>query len=361
MLKNRCTTAPRQVNHPFIWTIYLNRINYHQMLKEDTAAKLTEKDGTIIHRAIEAAGAITEMIERALLGQSRAVELATCAFLAGGHLLIEDVPGVGKTTLARALARASGGRFSRIQFTSDLLPADITGVSIWDAKNAEFSFKSGPIFGNVVLADEINRSTPKTQSALLEAMGEGRVSIDGTPHPLPRPFMVIATQNEQEHHGTYPLPESQLDRFLIRISMGYPDPEAEKAIISRQTLADPVDSLDAVIRPEFAASIADSVDRVHMDDTVLNYLLAIVTQTRNNHLLALGVGPRAGMALHRATRALALLRGRDYCLVDDVKDLAVPTLAHRVIPTGASWDGSSGRQVAINAISEITATVEIPL
>ncbi len=314
-----------------------------------------------ISKVANVANQIIEMIERALLGQRRAVELATCAFLAGGHILIEDVPGVGKTTLARALARASGGEFRRIQFTSDILPADITGVSVWDSKTSEFKFKPGPIFGNVVLADEINRSTPKTQSALLEAMSEGSVSVDGSPKNLPVPFTVVATQNAQEHHGAYPLPESQLDRFLIRISMGYPNQASEKKIVSRPSLIDPVEAVQPVVSPELAADLASAVDQIHMDDTVLDYLMELVMRTRQTDLLELGVGPRGGMALHRAARAHALLMGRDFCLADDVKDLALPILAHRVIPAETSWDGTGSRQNAVNSLQEILARVEIPV
>jgi MoxR-like ATPase len=305
---------------------------------------------------------IVDMIERALWGQRRAVELSTCAFLAGGHLLIEDVPGVGKTTLARALAKVCGGEFRRIQFTSDLLPTDITGVSVWNSNTSEFQFKQGPIFGNVVLADEINRSTPKTQSALLEAMSEGSVTMDGDRLDLPVPFTVIATQNKQEHHGTYPLPESQLDRFLMCISIGYPDLDSERQVVSRCSMEDPVDGLEPVISPNVAGDIEKAVDEIHMDKAVLDYIMDIVLRTRKSDLLELGVGPRGGMALHRAARARALLMGRDFCLPDDVKELAKPTLAHRVIPSGTLWDETGGtRQVARRAIQEILDQIEIPI
>jgi MoxR-like ATPase len=308
-----------------------------------------------------APGKIVERIERALLGRREAVELAVIAFVAGGHLLIEDVPGVGKTTLARALARATGGVFRRIQFTSDLLPADITGVSVWRPGEQVFRFEPGPIFGNLVLADEINRAPPKTQSALLEAMSEGQISVDGGPRPLPRPFTVVATQNAMEHHGTYPLPESQLDRFLLGISMGYPDPEAERRVVARPTTADPVDAVEPLLEAGSAAGLFAAVDRVRVDDGVLDYLMDLVQNTRRSELLALGVGPRGGMALHRAARARALLEGRDYVLVDDVQRLAVPALAHRVVPAGAAGEGPSARRVAARAIREILGRQEIPL
>ncbi|HUT79286.1 MAG TPA: AAA family ATPase, partial [Polyangia bacterium] len=257
--------------------------------------------------------------------------------------------------------RAIGGTFRRIQFTSDLLPADITGVSVWRPAEKAFAFEPGPIFGNLVLADEINRAPPKTQSALLEATSEGQVSVDGRARPLPRPFMVIATQNSMEHHGTYPLPESQLDRFLMSISMGYPDPDAERLVVARPSLADPVDSIEPVLDPASAAAMFAAVDRVRFDDAVLDYLMDLVQRTRRSELLALGVGPRGGMALHRAARALSLLEGRDFALVDDVRRLAVPVLAHRVVPAASGADGTGDRRIAARAIREIVGRLEIPL
>ena len=303
---------------------------------------------------------IISAVEKVVLGQPDAVEAACCCFFSGGHLLIEDVPGTGKTTLARAMAKALGGEFRRIQFTSDLLPADITGVSIWDEKSQAFRFKKGPVFGNIVLADEINRAAPKTQSALLEAMSEKSVSVDGAPMSLPAPFMVIATENGLEHHGTYPLPESQLDRFAMRISMGYPPIEAERRIVSRKTADDPVAAVETVLRPEDAAEIAAAVDEVHVDSSVLDYLLGVVGRTRRNELSALGVGPRGGIALHRAARAMALIQGRDFCLVDDVKRLAVPVLAHRVVPAAEAYGLAGAKQAGARIIRDILAQTEIP-
>jgi MoxR-like ATPase len=310
--------------------------------------------------AAAAARRIAPAIELALLGQRRAIELAVCSFVAGGHLLIEDVPGVGKTTLARALARASGGEFRRIQFTSDMLPADITGVAVWNPAAGEFQYKPGPVFGNVVLADEINRAPAKTQSALLEAMSERQVSVDGAPRPLPEPFMVIATENADERYGTYPLPESQLDRFMMRISLGYPDAAVERRVVARPTLGDPVAAIRPVASPQTVQGVAAAVDAVRVDAAVLDYLMEIVVRTRGSRLLALGASPRGGMALHRAARARALLEGRGYCLADDVKALAEPVLCHRVLPA-AGGTGREARAAAALAIREIVDAVEIPL
>ncbi len=303
---------------------------------------------------------IISAVEKALLGQSAAVEAACCSFFAGGHLLIEDAPGTGKTTLARALAKAVGGAFRRVQFTSDLLPSDITGVSVWDADVKSFKFQRGPVFCNILLADEINRATPKTQSALLEAMSERSISADGAPTLLPSPFMVIATENEQEHHGTYPLPESQLDRFLMRLSMGYPDFEAERKIISRKSIADPVEQVTAVLDEGDIDLIVEAVDEIHVDSSIVDYILTLIKRTRTSDLLSLGAGPRGGMALHRAARAMALIRGRDYCLVDDVKSLAVQVLAHRIIPAGDVYGISRTADSAERIIRDILNEVEIP-
>jgi MoxR-like ATPase len=303
---------------------------------------------------------IISAVEKVLLGQRNAVEAACCCFFAGGHLLIEDAPGTGKTTLARALAKAAGGVFQRVQCTSDLLPADITGVSIWDADSKTFKFQRGPVFCNILLADEINRATPKTQSALLEAMSEKSISVDGAPMLLPSPFMVIATENEQEHHGTYPLPESQLDRFLMRLSMGYPDLDAERKIISRKSVSDPVEQVEPVLKEGDAGRIVDAVDEIHVDKSIVDYILTIVKRTRSSDLLALGAGPRGGMALHRAARALALIRGRDYCLADDVKALAEPVLAHRIIPASDVFGVSRTADSASRIVRDILNEVEIP-
>jgi len=294
---------------------------------------------------------LEENLRRALVGKPDVVRLAVIGLLARGHLLIEDVPGVGKTTLAAALARSIGSGFQRIQFTSDMLPSDVLGVSVWEPQRGDFVFKPGPLFTNVVLADEINRTTPKTQSALLEAMNEAQVSLDHTTYPLPRPFMVLATQNPREYEGTYPLPESQLDRFLLRIRIGYPDSPDEKTILrsaatpSLPALAPVVDAADVLV-------LQDTADRVRADESVLDYLLALVTATRTTPLLSLGVSPRGSLALLRAARAQALADGRDYLIPDDVKSLAVPALAHRVLTRAPVSDlaASGDAEVVVRAI-----------
>jgi len=269
-------------------------------------------------------------ISQALVGKPEVVRLAVVGLLARGHLLIEDVPGVGKTTLAQALARSLGCSFQRIQFTSDLLPSDILGVSIYDPKSGEFVFKPGPLFANVVLADEINRTTPKTQSGLLEAMNEFQVSLDHHTYPLPQPFMVLATQNPMEYQGTHPLPESQLDRFLLRIRVGYPELADEKAILRWRGLG-ALEELEPVLSPGDVATLQASAQQVRIDDSILDYVMALVEATRHSPLLALGVSPRGAQALVRAAQALALADARDYVIPDDIKALAVPALAHRVL------------------------------
>jgi MoxR-like ATPase len=296
----------------------------------------------------------------AIRGKAEVLRLALACLLARGHLLIEDVPGVGKTTLAQAMARSVHSNFHRLQFTSDMLPSDVVGVTIYNAHTQEFEFKPGPIFTNFLLADEINRATPKTQSALLEAMNELQVSIDGRSWPLAQPFMVIATQNPVEHHGTYPLPESQLDRFLMRIRIGYPDQAAEREIV-RQNLATKPDHVSPVITGEELIGLQDLVAQVAMDDALVDYILAIVERTRSHESLAMGVSPRGAQALYRATQALAAVESRDYATPDDVKRLVVPVFAHRVVVNARVAIAQRSAEVAEKILSEILTLVDVPL
>jgi MoxR-like ATPase len=293
-------------------------------------------------------------------GKRETIRLSLVCLLARGHLLIEDVPGVGKTTLAQALARAAASKFHRIQFTADMLPSDVVGVTIYNRQAEAFEFKPGPIFSNFLLADEINRTTPKTQSALLEAMNENQVTVDGHSHALPRPFMVIATQNPVEHHGTYPLPESQLDRFLLRLRMGYPDLGSEREIVRAASLLAPAEA-PATLNAAEILQLQEAAARVAVEDAVVDYLLAIVEQTRRHPSLALGVSPRGSQALYRAAQAMALLEGRDYALPGDVKRLAVPVFAHRLVVdthnTLAPRRGDAGERI----MEEILSQVEVPL
>ncbi len=270
-------------------------------------------------------------IEKVIIGKREVVEGALIATLARGHLLIEDVPGTGKTMLARALSRAIEGSFRRIQFTPDLLPSDITGTAIYNQKESEFEFRPGPIFANIVLADEINRATPKTQSSLLEAMEEFQVTADGITRPLPSPFFVIATQNSVEYHGTFPLPESQLDRFVMRLSMGYPSPVDEVAILTRQAHGHPIDRVGPVVGTGDILALRALVQEVHVADAIQEYIVDLVGATRTDRQLALGASPRASLDLLHSSQAMAVLRGREYVQPDDVKRLAPSVLAHRVI------------------------------
>ena len=278
--------------------------------------------------------ALSSNVGKVLEGKDDAVRQALVCLLAGGHLLIEDVPGVGKTSLAKALARSvEGGTWRRIQFTPDLLPSDVTGVAVWDQGRSEFRFRPGGVFANVVLADEINRASPKTQSALLEAMEEHHVSVDGVTHPLPRPFMVIATQNPIELHGTFPLPEAQLDRFLMRITLGYPDRAAEHAILESHGGHDLVDALEAVAHADRVLDARSQVERVHVAPSVREYLVDLAAATRSHPDLELGLSPRGTLGLQQAARALAAATGRDYVVPDDVKHLAPAVVPHRLVLT----------------------------
>ena len=305
---------------------------------------------------------LVEEVETVFHGKREVVRLALAALLAGGHVLFEDVPGVGKTTLSHALAKALGLGFRRIQFTSDLLPSDVLGVSVYDPRTTEFEVRPGPIFTNVVLADEINRAPPRTQSGLLEAMQEGRVTIDDRTFDLPRPFLVMATQNPLEHHGTYPLPESQLDRFLMRITVGYPSPEAERRILSEASSVEPViQRLRTVLSPDQVLQLQARIEEVGVPEPILDDLMEIVQRTRTSPRLRMGVSPRGAIALHRAARAHALTHGRTYLIPSDLRDLVVPCLAHRVMPVGGSAGTPDGHEEAARVLGSIMDEVEVPV
>ena len=304
---------------------------------------------------------LRQAIETVVRGKPEAIKLSLVCLLAEGHLLIEDVPGVGKTTLAHTLARVLNCSFRRIQFTSDLLPSDILGVSIFNQANQSFDFRRGPIFHNIILADELNRTTPKTQSALLEAMSEGNVSVDNSTHPLPRPFMVVATQNPIEHHGTYPLPESQLDRFLLRIRMGYPENGAEKDILRRQNRSQNPDRLQPIMQAEEILEAQSLIDTVRVDDSLLDYIMTIVEATRQSEFLHVGASPRGSLALHRAAKALAFYEGRNYCIPDDIKRLVLPVMAHRVIVSSKYVSPYKRSEEAEDILTEILENIDVPL
>ena len=300
-------------------------------------------------------------IRRVVRGKDEAIELALISLLARGHLLIEDVPGVGKTTLAQALAHSFQCSFQRIQFTSDMLPSDVVGISIFNQIEQQFEFKPGPIFANIVLADEINRTTPKTQSALLEAMNEAQVTVDAHTHLLPQPFMVLATQNPIEHHGTYPLPESQMDRFLIRIRMGYPSRESEKEILRSQADAHSGASVQPVMEANDVLAMQRAVGAVRVDDSLLDYALEIIEKTRQNERLVLGVSPRGSLMLQRVAQARAFVEGRDFCLPDDFKQMILPVFAHRIV-VNARYATTQKKTAQAEAIlSEIVESTPVPL
>jgi MoxR-like ATPase len=323
----------------------------------------------MVHRdsapALDTAAARVRMLEaslaEAIRGKAEVIRLSLVCLLAKGHLLIEDVPGVGKTTLAHSLARSVRCQFHRVQFTADMLPGDVLGVTLYNAQSREFEFKPGPIFTNFLLADEINRATPKTQSALLEAMNEMQITIDGKSYQLDPPFMVIATQNPVEHHGTYPLPESQLDRFLLRLQIGYPDTASERQILRQTENARPSWLDHGVLDAREILDIQDQVRHVRVDDALVDYMLAIVERTRSHETLTLGVSPRGAQALYRATQALALAEGRDFAIPDDVKRLAVPVFAHRVMINTRASIGQRGAASAATILEDILRLVDVPL
>ena len=315
----------------------------------------------IAESAAEKIGELQAAVETVIKGKPETVRLCLVALLAGGHLLVEDVPGVGKTTLAQALARALACDFQRIQFTSDLLPSDVIGISVYHERSGVFEFKPGPIFANVVLADEINRTTPKTQSALLEAMGEGHVTVEGTTYPLPQPFIVVATQNPIEHHGTYPLPESQMDRFMLRLHIGYPEIEIEKVIMRDREHGDPLDAVRPVMSGAAVAELRRQVAGVAVDDALVDYLMRIVTATRESEMLDLGVSPRGTLALFRAAQALALTEERAYCVPDDIKRLVLPVFAHRIVVSSRFSSSLRRSDEAETVLREIMKSVSVPL
>ncbi len=295
-------------------------------------------------------------IQKVVRGKKEVIRDVIVALLSGGHVLIEDVPGVGKTTLAQSLAKSTNLSYNRIQFTSDLLPSDILGVSIFDQNTTEFKFSPGPIFSSIVLADEINRATPKTQSALLQAMSESKVTVDGKTYKLIQPFIVIATQNPFEYKGTFPLPENQLDRFAIRISIGYPDYESEKEIMTNSNPYNSSDQLSPVISKDDILQLQSMVNNVTIDESILEYILDIVNKTRDNSLFDLGVSPRGTIAFKLAAQANAIVEGRDYCIPDDVKNMAVAVLAHRVIMKTETSKVSTEEE----AIKEILEQIKVP-
>ncbi len=291
-------------------------------------------------QVVDTIGRLRQAVTEVVLGKDEVVDLALTAVLAGGHLLLQDVPGVGKTTLAATLAAVVGGTFARVQFTADLLPGDITGVSVFDQRTASFSFRPGPLFANVLLADELNRTSPKTQSALFEAMEEGAVTVDGETRALPQPFLVVATLNPYDDHGTFPLPDSQLDRFLLRLTLGYPDRETERRVLRRDGLRRVAPA--PVVSPEEVTDLMAAAERVRVPEAVEDYLLDLVTATREAPALARGASTRGAQALFRAARAYALVRGRGFVVPEDVRDLAVPVLAHRVLCRDGGGPGGDG-------------------
>jgi MoxR-like ATPase len=311
----------------------------------------------ISHKATE----LEQALRRVIRGKDDVVRLALVSIFARGHLLIEGVPGVGKTTLGQSLSRALDCTFQRVQFTSDMLPSDVLGISVYSALEQEFEFKRGPVFTNILLADEINRTTPKTQSALLEAMNEGQVTVDAHSYELPQPFLVIATQNPVEHHGTYPLPESQLDRFLMRVQMGYPDAKAEREILRSEVGAARMHDIQPVLTGSDVLEMQEAVKLVRVDESLVTYELQIVRRTRQSEYLSLGVSPRGAQALYRAAQAMAFLEGRNFCTPEDFKMLAVPVFAHRVAVNGQYASTMKKAEQAEQALREIVEDVAVPV
>lgn len=302
---------------------------------------------------------IVKNIEKVMIGKREVVELSIIALLAQGHVLLEDVPGVGKTMMVRSLAKSIGATFRRIQFTPDLLPSDITGVSIYNPKEMEFQFVPGPILGNIILADEINRTSPKTQSALLEAMEESSITIDGVTHSLKPPFFVMATQNPIEYEGTYPLPEAQLDRFLLKMKMGYPTMAEEMEVLTRVQIQAPIENLNSVVSIEELVVLQNKVKQVYVDETIKKYIVELVMGTRVHHHVYLGASPRGSIALMRAAQSYAFIQGRDYVIPDDIQYLIKAVLAHRIIvKSEVKFEGISAEDIIEDVVSQISVPIQ---
>jgi len=316
-----------------------------------------ETASAVSHRAAQ----LENTLRKVIRGKDDILRLAVVSLIARGHLLIEGVPGVGKTTLGQALARALDCTFQRVQFTSDMLPSDVIGISIYSAVEQQFEFKRGPVFTNVLLADEINRTTPKTQSALLEAMNESQVTVDAHSYPLPQPFLVIATQNPVEHHGTYPLPESQLDRFLMRVRMGYPDSNAEREILRSEAGTSQLEAMQPVLSGADVLEMQHAVTQVRVDESLVSYALSIVRKTRESEQFSLGVSPRGSQMLYRAAQAMAFLDGRTFCTPEDIKPLVVPVFAHRVVVNGLYSSTLKKSEQAEQVIQEIVDSTPVPV
>ena len=311
-------------------------------------------DIALVHTFVQR---VADNVSRVILGKDQAIEQTMLALLCEGHLLIEDVPGLGKTMLARSMARSIGCSFNRIQFTPDMLPSDVTGVSVYNQKSQEFEFRPGPIFAQIVLADEINRATPKTQAALLEAMEERQVTIDGETYDMQRPFLVLATQNPIEYEGTFPLPEAQVDRFIMRIHLGYPDRQHEIAILESQEDHHPIQDLQQVVSNEELVAAQNAVKQVYVDERIKSYIVTLSQATREHPDVYLGASPRGSLALFKTARALAALRQRDYVLPDDIKELAAPTLAHRIIISPSARIKNISSEAILH---EILETIPVP-
>lgn len=317
----------------------------------------TAPESTSSNGHAQAVDSIVENVGRVIIGKDPAIRLAMVALLSRGHILVEDVPGVGKTMLARSIAITTGCDFKRLQFTPDLLPSDVTGASVFNQQTGQFEYRPGPVMAQIVLADEINRATPKTQSALLEAMGEQQVTVEGVTHPLPSPFMVIATQNPIEYEGTFPLPEAQLDRFFMRISLGYPEPSEEVSIMDGREATDPIDLLQSSSTPSDIIALQQYTDSIYIDELIKQYIVDIANATRSHPDTTLGVSPRASINLMKGAKAFAMLQGRDYVIPDDVKAIAVPVMSHRVLLS------PSARMRGVNQstiVSEALENVNVP-